>query len=81
MSDVTLGQIRTRLQRVERQNRVLIALLCGVAGIVFLGAMSPDPKVISADEIRAHRYTLLYPNGDIATAWYSDEDGFWHPAQ
>ena len=78
MNDVTLIQIQMRLQRVERQNRVLIALLCGVAGIVLLGAMSPDPKVISADEIRAHRFTLLDPNGEVADWWYSDSPGGYH---
>ncbi|MGO8866760.1 MAG: hypothetical protein ACLQME_09695 [Alphaproteobacteria bacterium] len=75
MDDVTLSQIQTRLRRVERQNRVLIALLCGAVGIVVLGAMDPVPKVISVDEIRTHRITLLDPHGGVAAAWYSDENG------
>jgi len=78
MNEVTLTQIQTRLQRVERQNRVLIALLCAVTGIVLLGATSPEPKVISVDEIRAHRFTLLDPNGDVADWWYSDSPGGYH---
>ncbi len=81
MNDVFLRQIQTRLQRVERQNRVLMALLCGVLGIVLLGAMDPAPKVISADEFRAHRYTLLDPNNKDVAHWYSDEPGTWYPAQ
>jgi len=75
MNDVTLAQIQARLQRVERQNRALIALLCGAVGIVLLGAMDPVPNVISVDEIRTHRITLLAPNGSVAAAWYSDENG------
>ncbi|MGO8864895.1 MAG: hypothetical protein ACLQME_00195 [Alphaproteobacteria bacterium] len=78
MNEATLTQIQTRLQRVERQNRVLIALLCAAAGTVLLGATSPEPKVISVDEIRAHRFTLLDPNGDVADWWYSDSPGGYH---
>jgi len=81
MNDVFLGQIHTRLQRLERQNRVLIALLCGVLGIVLLGAMDPAPKVITADEFRAHRYTLLDPNNKDVARWYSDEANIWYPPQ
>ncbi len=54
---------------------MLIALLCGAVGIAALGAMDPLPKVISVDEIRTHRITLLDPHGGIAAAWYSDENG------
>ena len=45
MNEATLAQIQTRLERVERQNRVLIALLCGVADLVLLGAMDPVPDL------------------------------------
>lgn len=55
MNDTTLTQIQTRLQRVERQNRVLIALLCAVVGIASLGATKRGPTVVSVDEVRTRR--------------------------
>ncbi|MGO8866762.1 MAG: hypothetical protein ACLQME_09705 [Alphaproteobacteria bacterium] len=78
MNEATLAQIQTRLERVERQNRVLIALLCGVAGLVVLGAMDPVPNVITADEVRAHRFIVLDPNNEAASWWYSDSPGAYH---
>ena len=78
MNDIALTQIETRLKRVERQNRVLIALLCAVVGLASLGATRHGSNVVSADEIRAHRISLLDPTGAVVTAWYSDEAGSYN---
>jgi len=78
MNDMTLVQIQTRLRRVERQNRVLIALLCVAVGIASLAAAKAGPNVVSADEVRTHRFILLAPNGAVAGDWYSDANGGLH---
>src|SRR5262252_9171248 len=55
MNTPTLAQLETRLHRVERQNRLLIALLCTTAGLALLGANKGGGNVITADEIRTQR--------------------------
>jgi hypothetical protein len=72
MDDATLAQIQTRLRRVERHNRVLTALLCAATGILLLGAASPAPNVVNAYEVRAYRFTLLDPAGNVADDWYTN---------
>jgi hypothetical protein len=72
MDDVTLTHIQTRLQRLERQNRILIGLLCAAVGVGSIAATNAAPNVVTADEVRAHRFTLLDPNGGVADDWYSD---------
>ena len=78
MNDVTFVQIQARLKRVERQNRVLFALLCAAIGIASLGATHRGSSVISAEEIRAHRFSVLDPTGAVVAAWYSSEVGSYH---
>jgi hypothetical protein len=78
MNDMTLTRIETRLRRGERQNRVLIALLCAAVGLAFVGATRRGASVISADEFRAHRFSVIDPNGAVASRWYSDEPGSYH---
>ena len=52
MSTTTLIEMQARLQRLERQNRVLILLLLGFAGIGSIAVTNRHPTVITADEIR-----------------------------
>jgi hypothetical protein len=78
MNDVIIAQIQARLRRVERQNRVLVALLCAVVGIASIAAANAGPNLVSADEVRSRRFTLLAPNGSVAAEWYSDSNGGLH---
>jgi hypothetical protein len=69
MDDASISTIQNRLARVEGQNRVLFALLCATAGLLLIGAAAPGPNVITVDEVRAHQFTLLDPNGHEADTW------------
>jgi hypothetical protein len=37
MNTTSLAQIETRLHRVERRNRIFLALLCATIGLALLG--------------------------------------------
>jgi len=65
----TLAQLETRLHRVERQNRLLIALLCTTAGLALLGANKGGGNVIPADEIRTQRLYLINDKGNVVHQW------------
>jgi hypothetical protein len=71
MNISTLPQLEARLHRVERQNRILIALLCTTAGLALLGATKENNggKIISADEVRAHRLALIGDDGQVVHSW------------
>jgi len=75
MTDPTLDHIERRLARVERQNRILIGLLCAMAVVASITATHAASNVIVADEVRAHRFTLLDPRGGVADDWYTDAPG------
>ena len=72
MTDQTLACIEHRLARVERQNRILVGLMCAMAVVASIGATHAASNVIVADEVRAHRFTLRDPHGGIADDWYTD---------
>jgi hypothetical protein len=78
MNDTTLTQIQIRLQRVERQNRVLIALLCAAVGIASLGATKRGPNVVSVDEVRTHRISLLDNTGALVHSWVGGDAGSYY---
>jgi hypothetical protein len=71
MNTTTLTQLETRLHRVERQNRILLALLSVAGGLALLGATKDGGgrKVLSADEIQAHRIALTNDKGDVVHSW------------
>jgi hypothetical protein len=77
-NDTTMSQIQARLQRLERQNRVLIVLLCAAVGIASVAAARAAPTIVIADEIRAHHFSVLDPTGAVVSEWYSDEPGAWY---
>jgi hypothetical protein len=80
--EATLTHLQTRLRRVERQNRVLIGLVFVALGIGSLGAATAAPNILSVDEIRAHRISLIDPTGVVVDSWYSDSRGtFYHREQ
>jgi hypothetical protein len=53
MTDPTLDRIEHRLARVERQNRILIGLLCAMAVVASITATHAAPNVVVAAEVRA----------------------------
>ena len=59
MNATILAQLETRLHRLERDNRILLALLCAVIGLASLGATRGGGNVITADEVRTHRLSLI----------------------
>jgi hypothetical protein len=71
MNEISLIQIQQRLQRVERQNRVLIALVCAVLGVASLAATKHGSNVLSLDELRAHRITLTDGSGAVVHSWWA----------
>jgi hypothetical protein len=73
MDDAAIAQIQRRLSRVERQNRILMGLLCAALVVGSVAATHAAPNVIVADEVRAHRFMLLDPNGGLADDWYTDK--------
>ncbi|MDR3404097.1 MAG: hypothetical protein P4L99_16490 [Chthoniobacter sp.] len=69
MNATTLTQLETRLHRVERQNRLLLALLCAAAGLALLGATKDTGTVLTADEVRTHRLSLIGDDGHVVHSW------------
>ena len=71
MNDLALADVERRLRRVERQNRVLVVLLCAALALGSITASNAQQTILSAYEVRAHRFTLLDPNGGVADDWYT----------
>ena len=69
MNRMTPEQLETRLHRVERQNRTLLALLCATVGLALLGASKGGGNVITADEVRTHRLSLINDKGNVVHEW------------
>jgi len=65
----TLAQLETRLHRVERLNRLLLALLCAIISLALLGATKGGGNVITADEVRTHRLSLINDKGEVVHDW------------
>ena len=69
MNTATLAQLETRLRRVERQNRILLTLLLATVGLALLGATRGGGNVITADEVRTHRLSLINEKGNVVHEW------------
>ena len=69
MNTITLPQLETRLHRVERQNRMLLALLCATVSLALLSATRGGGKVITADEVRTQRLSLINDRGNVVHEW------------
>jgi hypothetical protein len=65
----TIAQLETRLHRLERENRILIALLCAAIGLASLGATKGGGNVITADEVRTQRLFLINDRGNVVHQW------------
>ena len=64
-----LAQLETRLHRVERQNRVLLAVLCAIVSLALLGANKGGGNVVTADEVRTRRLLLINDKGNVVHEW------------
>ena len=70
MNFATLTQLEIRLHRVERQNRILITLLCVAAGLATLGATKAViGNIFTADEVHTHRLALVGDDGHVVHSW------------
>jgi hypothetical protein len=72
MNSTTLAQLETRLLRLERQNRILIALLCVAGGLVLLGATKEGGgagNVLTVGELRTPRLALIDETGRVVHSW------------
>ena len=69
MNTTSLAQVETRLHRVERQNRILLALLCAAIGLALMGATRGGGNVITADEVRTQRLVLINDRGNVVHQW------------
>jgi hypothetical protein len=69
MNTNILAQLETRLHRVERQNRMLLALLCATVSLALLGATKGGGNVITANEVRTQRLSLINERGNVVHEW------------
>jgi hypothetical protein len=69
MNTTTAAQLETRLHRVDRQNRILLALLCATTCLALLGATKTGSNIITADEVRTHRLSLINERGNVVHEW------------
>ena len=65
MNTIPLAQLETRLHRVELHNRILVALLCAIIGLALLGANKGGGSIITADEVRTRRLSLINDKGNV----------------
>ena len=69
MNASTLAQLETRLHRLERQNRILLALFCATIGLALVGATKHGGNVITADEVHAQHLSLINERGNVVHEW------------
>jgi hypothetical protein len=69
MNSTSFAQLETRVDRAERQNRILLALLCTTIGLALLGATRGGGNVITADEVRTQRLFLVNDRGNVVHQW------------
>jgi hypothetical protein len=63
MNTDTVVEIRARLRRLERQNRILVILLFGAGAIACIAATNSSTSAITAGEIRTSHLTLVDNHG------------------
>jgi hypothetical protein len=57
-----LAEIQARLNRLERQNRILFVLLCAMVGVASIAATNHSGSIITA-EVRTAHFTLVDNHG------------------
>jgi hypothetical protein len=75
MKELTLAGMEARLGKVERQNRVLAAVLCIALAVGSIAVSNAQPSVLSASEVRSQRFTLLDDGGRAVDNWYTEPGG------
>jgi hypothetical protein len=63
MTTHTLLDIQARIRRLERQNRILITILCAIVGVVSIAATKHSDSIITATQVRTQRLTLIDNRG------------------
>ena len=63
MNTQTLIDIQARIRRLERQNRILIMMLCVMVGGASVAATKHSDSIITATQIRTQRLTLIDNQG------------------
>jgi hypothetical protein len=63
MNANALFEMQSRLNRLERQNRVLIILLCAMVGVASIAATNHSGSIIIAAEVRTPHLTLVDNHG------------------
>jgi len=66
MNTYTLIDIQARIRRLERQNRVLITILCAIVGVASIAAAKHSDSIITATQVRTQRLTLIDNRGKAA---------------
>jgi hypothetical protein len=69
MNTIPLAQLEIHLHRVERHNRILVALLCAIIGLALLGANKGGGNIITGDEVRTRRFSLINDKGNVVHEW------------
>ena len=69
MNASTLPQLERRMHRVERQNVILVALFCATVALALMGATKRSGNVITADEVRTPRLSLINERGNVVHEW------------
>ena len=63
MKTDTLIGIQACIRRLERQNRILITILCAIVGIASIAATKHSDSIITAAQVRTQRLTLIDNQG------------------
>jgi len=63
MKTYTLIDIQARIRRLERQNRILITILCAMVGVASIAATKHSDSIITATQVRTQRLTLIDNRG------------------
>ena len=63
MNANALFEIQARLNRLERQNRALIILLCAMVGVASIAATNHSGSIITAAEVWTAHLTLVDNHG------------------
>jgi hypothetical protein len=63
MNNDTLVEIRARLYRLERQNRILMIGLCAIVGVASIAATNHSASIVTAAEVRTSRLTMVDNHG------------------
>jgi len=64
MKTHTLMDIEARIRRLERQNRILITILCAIVGVASIAATRRFDSIITATQVRTQRLTLIDNRGN-----------------